>query len=544
MIRRLSHIALSPIVLFFLLLSSCYYEEEITPGGEDVEKVQVTLFTRMSNYATPVSRATEEIDKTDHLPMVLVYAESGSEMIFVEAAQAQLLANGRIIVSLEKRSDPCQFLILANPDGDVFYRDVDTKGTYAFAAENFNTWLGGGTPKTLDYTCEHLFSVPLDPSTSSPFSGYLPMSEVFESSGGIYKGLQIADADNPLRLKRNVAKVTLNSSVANFTLKRIVNVANTPKQGQWYRPAGEQIMNYAVSDRVGYDVDDTVFYLYESAMENDTYMIIEGTYEDEDYFYKMAFVDNNHLDIDLVRNYAYTFTITHVEGRGHDTVEEAVIASPYNNSIITNFVMTDLSDYETLAADDYYLSVSNSAFIAFYGGGNTTFTVLTLAAQGRATETVNGTIKVPGGVTLLNPAGGTFSTSDATLLSGLDIQIQLASTFSSGEIKIAYGNLEKIIRIERKAAISTTGSMFSFYDASGFTYYCLTGEVESATGRITLLSSAGRTETELIAVDDGEIRINVAAGSGNAGTVWLTTTANPEEPEARYPKRVKIDIYQ
>ena len=74
-------------------------------------------------------------------------------------------------------------------------------------------------------------------------------------------------------------------------------------------------------------------------MQNNTYLILQGTYEGKDYYYKMALIGSGKHMLDILRNHAYAFTINTVNGPGYDTVADA------NN--------------------DYYLGVSNSVFIAY-----------------------------------------------------------------------------------------------------------------------------------------------------------------------------------
>lgn len=60
----------------------------------------------------------------------------------------------------------------------------------------------------------------------------------------------------------------------------------------------------AVADG-GQSTKDEPVYLYESATGNNTYLIIQGTYANKDYYYKMAVIDKDGYLMDILRNREY-----------------------------------------------------------------------------------------------------------------------------------------------------------------------------------------------------------------------------------------------
>ena len=107
----------------------------------------------------------------------------------------------------------------------------------------------------------------------------------------------------------------------------------------------------------GWQTGETPF--YETAA-GQAYLIVKGTYESKESYYKVAFLDNNTKDaMPLLRNHAYTVTIKHVNTYGWPTEAEA-IKDPYPE----NRMRVDVKDDNPLVTDmiackDYHLGVSD-----------------------------------------------------------------------------------------------------------------------------------------------------------------------------------------
>ena len=90
------------------------------------------------------------------------------------------------------------------------------------------------------------------------------------------------------------------------------------------------------------------------------YLIVKGTYDRKESYYKVAFLDNKTKDaMPLLRNHAYTVTIKHVNTYGWPTEAEA-IKDPYPE----NRMRVDVKDDNPLVTDmiackDYHLGVSD-----------------------------------------------------------------------------------------------------------------------------------------------------------------------------------------
>lgn len=546
-------------VLILLSVSSCYDETLVAAEQED-KTVQLELFTRATSYDTPVSRASANENVVGETPWVLVFKGTGTTATYVEAAQAFTVPGvNKKYVALTKGSGAYRLLILANPQG-TFYAN----GTaYAFRKENFDLLLGS---HDLSYACNLLLSEPLvGTQTSVPFLGQsLPMSYVYDVSGGINTSTKIGTTASPIELTRAVAKVIVKNTSGNFTLLGVAAACNLPHQGQLHNlssvpmtVSSSSLLAYKnasanIADATANSTAANPVYLFESAKANESYIVIKGNYLGTDYYYKMAFVNTNLQKLDLLRNHEYTFTIVNVYGEGHETLEGAIQAPAYNNTHLDVVLkVTDLSAYETTAFDDYYLSVSNSIYIGYGNNTTTGYDICSvyLVAQGSSTQLpITGTITSSTNLlTVTAPTGG-INVASATPQSFV-LKARMASGFVSGEIVLRFGNLKKVIEVKRNSAKLSTATVLSFPNAN-YSYYMLSGKVDNySAGYWMKLSpynmSPRDNDAGDITVDDGKIDIHVASGTNRIGTAYFSTIIDPSGTEgSRYARRIKLDIVQ
>lgn len=124
-----------------------------------------------------------------------------------------------------------------------------------------------------------------------------------------------------------------------------------------YESATPNVPTDAVKAKSGWQTGETPF--YETAA-GQAYLIVKGTYDSKESYYKVAFLDNNTKDaMPLLRNHAYTVTIKHVNTYGWPTEAEA-IKDPYPE----NRMRVDVKDDNPLVTDmiackDYHLGVSD-----------------------------------------------------------------------------------------------------------------------------------------------------------------------------------------
>lgn len=537
---RQRHIIQGWLLTLFLLFTSCYEVELLSDATKGDDKVQIELFSRATAYNRPVTRATANEDAIAEKPWVLVFKGTNDNATFVEAAQAMVM-NGKRYVLLTKQSEACRLLLLANYE--------------------YNATLTSET--TLAQACSLLMTDALDDNqTTIPYvDASIPMSYLLNLSGGINAATKIGSTENPLKLIRSVAKVVVKNTAANFTFLGVTEVDNVPKQGQLYNltpdtpMTGATLINYQtgstsnIADASDNTIEANPIYLYESHIDNNSFVVIKGTYMGVDYYYKMAFVDNTaqHNKMNLLRNTIYTYTITQVTGEGHLTAEAARNAPAFNNDKVhAELTVTDASAYETTAFDTYYLSVSNSHYISY--NKTDELVAFSLLAENKGTETLNGQIVIPEELTeeltLVSPSS-TFSVAADGSYSQ-DVVLTMASNFVQGVITLKFGNLKKLITVKKMGTIAAGNTL----DVKGtLGYYCLSGVVDGTTSWITLRPSTyksadgDRDVTSTLMVDDGIINIYVGSGSGTA-TIYLTTIKDPATaaPIEYTASRVKIDI--
>ena len=124
-----------------------------------------------------------------------------------------------------------------------------------------------------------------------------------------------------------------------------------------YNAAAVNVPADAGKANSGWQTGETPF--YETAA-GQAYLIVKGTYNSKESYYKVAFLDNNTKDaMPLLRNHAYTVKITHVNTYGWPTEAEA-IKDPYPE----NRMRVDVKDDNPLVTDmiackDYHLGVSD-----------------------------------------------------------------------------------------------------------------------------------------------------------------------------------------
>lgn len=124
-----------------------------------------------------------------------------------------------------------------------------------------------------------------------------------------------------------------------------------------YESATPNVPTDAGKANSGWQTGETPFY---ETGAGQAYLIVKGTYDRKESFYKVAFLDKKTKDaMPLLRNHAYTVKITHVNTYGWPTEAEAS-KDPYPE----NRMRVDVKDDNPLVTDmiackDYHLGVSD-----------------------------------------------------------------------------------------------------------------------------------------------------------------------------------------
>lgn len=337
------------------LMSGCedsiHLSERPDNNKPQADKVQIEIFARANSYHYPTVRTMDDEDRVGKTPWILVFKGENANATFVEAVQAFEMVGKRYVI-LTKQSDNSkyQLLILANPLNDKFYYGNNVT-EYLFTESDLRMNMIPGIT-TLSEVCAKMLTEPLEsPATSViPFSNdgeTIPMSYLL-GVDKIDTTTRIENSDgSTIELIRAAAKMVVANKADNFYLKGITAVVNVPRQGRLHNQDGTVMNNMAnlteycqtgygsslvVTDNsaVGQSTEMKPLYLYESDIQNNTYLIVEGTYENKDYFYKLVLVDGNYNLMDILRNHSYTFTIIKAKGPGYDTVEDAKASKASN----------------------------------------------------------------------------------------------------------------------------------------------------------------------------------------------------------------------
>lgn len=244
-------------MLFWLLLCmvSCVQEEvaSLVPA-EEVDQVSIELFTRLRSYDTPVSRAEAEEDEVSKDPWILVFTDVGGGVsdnaVFAEAAQANINVGNKSYVLLKPQNVTSWILILANPQEKFYIGNM----AYDFSIDNFNNRFTG---QTLASVTSQISAIPMSTVNEPPFVGKtLPMSYLYEATGGINVNTKIGTSDVPLELTRAVAKIVVKSNTADFTLLGVHSVYNMNKNTVLHNLSGVPETATNVLDYIKSDTDE------------------------------------------------------------------------------------------------------------------------------------------------------------------------------------------------------------------------------------------------------------------------------------------------
>jgi len=550
---------------------SCVQEEvaSLVPA-EEVDQVSIELFTRLRSYDTPVSRAEAKEDEVSKNPWILVFTDVGGGVsdnaVFAEAAQANINVGNKSYVLLKPQNVTSWILILANPQEKFYIGNM----AYDFSIDNFNNRFTG---QTLASVTSQISAIPMSTVNEPPFVGKtLPMSYLYEATGGINVNTKIGTSDVPLELTRAVAKIVVKSNTADFTLLGVHSVYNMNKNTVLHNLSGVPETATNVLDYIKSNTDeDFVFattniadpiYVYEAEANSNTYMIIHGLYKGTEYYYKMAIADRDFNYMDIKRNHEYEFTIVSANSPGFATYADALLSKPNNMNLKYEVKITDLSSYEIKANSEYFLAVSNRLCIIYddtesSGNQYIAFTLTTDCTYAHRFSDESNYLKVSNGaMSIVSPTPARIpSAANANSPVTTDVIVKLpAGSADKSTINIKLGNIEQTVNVVRKSIIPVGGAVVNYYTENAgtydFEYYLLTAKVDNSAPWITMKNKYGVTSADpnSIMVEDGVIDIHVASTSVARNTViYLTTIKNPNKPledDKDMPRRIKAYLYQ
>lgn len=220
-----------------------------------------------------------------------------------------------------------------------------------------------------------------------------------------------------------------------------------------YESATPNVPADAGKAKSGWQTGETPF--YETAA-GQAYLIVKGTYNSKESYYKVAFLDNNTKDaMPLLRNHAYTVKITHVNTYGWPTEAEA-IKDPYPE----NRMRVDVKDDNPLVTDmiackDYHLGVSDQVSGA-WDDENIIATVVTTIKNGETPTFSTSDDWIKKDVTI-NKTSTVTDTDGSNSTTGKKYEISIAvkkNEYSeeprTGKVIVKSGDLTRTITVTQK----------------------------------------------------------------------------------------------
>ena len=466
-----------------LTMAACAREEAggIPPRpGDPGAKVRIEIHTDADSFARPVSKALADEDAVGDTPWVLVFTGTGDNAVFSEAVEAQYTGTATV-AELTETTVPGRILVIANA-GSQF---DPGSGPVNFDAAGLASVLAGAKVADLN---ERLRTVPLAAGFGAavPYvpARAIPMTGMVEAPDGINRYTRIGTAINKLPLRRIAAKVTVSSTAPGFELLA-VGAIYVNRNGSYYRSGGPILKPYGFAHYLsgmsgdggmgGYSpaVDNTTagspLYMFESDPWGNTSLIVQGRYEGNTYFYRLAFCDPDQNLLSVERNRYYSFTIRSA-APGYLTLEEVLGGGsdpmpPAN--IDYGIVVTDLSSHEIVDNGAYYLGVSNSRFEAHtddpltVAGGIVAVTVTTDAGlRGVPLMTVGTNVSGAGTMTV-SPSGDIPLDPSGTTTVGLKIAMDTGfGTASEGTVTIRTGTLTRTVTVRRLAPFNAAAGTY------------------------------------------------------------------------------------
>lgn len=445
------------------LLAACndeYMPDETILETNSDGMIPIVLYTNTGEFERPVIRtvATDENSIQGAMPWVLVFRGGNNNALFFEASRA-IMSNGKLVVPLTKTTNVSRLLIIANPpskffDGNTDDLDFDkaelntqlTGKTYSQALSILNTKKLNSTQRTVPYSGEHL-----------PMSAAINLAAINQQT-------TIGTPSSKISLIRIVAKVTVSNVAPGFVMDGFT-VIGAKQYGRFLQGApavaiGNKVNYFAQlpSDPVsGISDGKTPVYIYESAA-GETSIIVKGKYDGVTGYYRMVFNNGNNTETTIIRNKWYQFKIKDVKIPGYKTPQDAMIAPPSN--IMTELLVADENSMEITDNGQYYMGLSNSELFVYSDTEQNNLTATTITTN----APVGVSIKV--GVVAVNPAGSMTISSGSIMpdasVKTMDVKINLSKTFVSGALQITDGNLQRIVKVERKPIISSIESYLIF----------------------------------------------------------------------------------
>lgn len=483
---KIQHIIYFLPVLLSLLLASCETGEEelYPPKGSGSGTVTVPLYAQLDGYRIKTRGTLANEDIINPGIYVMVFKSSGGKPIELKQAES---IGGNLYVKLGKQKDPCTLFILANikeqklvwgNDINVIEGLIEERYGSVYKDQEFKNFPNMIRTAKLADPNGRISTIPY---ANSP----IPMSAMYTAENGINESLTIGTEEDRIKLKRIVGKIVIANTSSDFVLQEatILNVANRGHlyrdDNVWYNmdanaktisyigaPGSETHIAVAVpkSDvdgkgTSGQTTADNPIYAHETVVNDhgmNSYadnmaIIVKGSYsrngQEQVYYYRLPFKDDDFNSLDLLRNHEYTMVISAVNMPGYNTFDEACNASTFDNRIEASISVTDNNSMDIVDNGKYYLGVTNSEYWIYKQSGTGVYQGSILAGiYTNAGSEIEWSITTSDSSVIFKNTPQLISNQ----LVELELKLDYNYAISPAYVTIKVGNLEKVITIKIK----------------------------------------------------------------------------------------------
>ena len=345
-----------------------------TPATRSIGAAQENAIATVDILSFKVEGGVETFQYRTEARKVAAHSEGASLQAFTAKLRVQDYEQRFVLIT--NAADKIEALIESHADGSVGVEKETLLGKLTFD-------LNGDRWKTID---DKNF-------TAIPMWGETAPKKIGATTPSV--------SDAPIPMLRMIAKVDVELDVvkhpklsSTFQLKSVY-VYNTngsgrvvPKPGAEYIGADMKAVKASLPDNIVASKDNPMIYadfntpgetdvamrgaiyLFETAAKNagdflkETGIVVGGIYgtDSEMSYYRLDFSgqdDKKHMDV--LRNHMYVFKIVKVDGRGHESPDNAYRSQSYN--MAANLIVWDMGDIREIVFDSQYmLGVSHNRF--------------------------------------------------------------------------------------------------------------------------------------------------------------------------------------
>ncbi len=462
--RFLNYLAIFTIVV---CVSSCQ-QEDLSLVVPEVEAEGAVLSFALRDNSLIESSVATKADETDleqivsHVDVLLFEQVTAGESALDPAAvcdkhfAADADDEGAFAVIVPPRTSATWVVVLANAS-DAVRDELDEVATFA----------------DLQLLSEDLSS--LYATTGTAYAENLPLY------GELYQDVIAASATYTVELERIYSRVEATATATDFVVTSLT-LLNGANVGYYVAqsPLPTASASSAITQYSTEGGDLQPLYLYENNggstdAPNYTDIVIGGTYTTaennalQSYLkVRLEYGSDTTLSADVVRNTVYKFIVTEIyeNSIGYSTLAEAVLGE-YTDAEIALVVGEDAMSDVIVGNGDYYVSFSNSEFVAYAPSGDLSdVTAFTMYYDVSTNSNISNFDDIVKSVTLAEGSTGVTLGTLPTLSAGtaLNIPVTLADD-AEGTIIVRIGNLVKEIAVSRYQDDTNLATAFAGTDS-------------------------------------------------------------------------------